>query len=145
MVENWNLEENMAPGVGSLTRRVTWLTRVYKKKIEFRSILTFIECRVRRPMDKWNPWYSRRWILTSHLGAWVHNNPIHANLQLVAYQEGTNFLQHPQIIFVHDNDGPSIRQKPSSKNHNKLNKIIHSPVLKKEWGRVVQRDAKLED
>ncbi len=36
---------------------------------------------------------------------------------------------------MHDNDGPSIRQKPISKNHNKLDKIIHSHVLKTNEGK----------
>jgi hypothetical protein len=42
----------MAHGVGSFTRRVTWLTKVYKKKKEFKSILTVKECRMRRHMGK---------------------------------------------------------------------------------------------
>jgi hypothetical protein len=40
----------MALRVGSLTRRVTRLTKVYKKKIEFGLVLTFIEFKVRRHM-----------------------------------------------------------------------------------------------
>jgi hypothetical protein len=48
-----------------------------------------------------------RWILTIDLWTRVHNNPLHANFQLVAFKEGTNLLQHMQVIYMHDNDGPS--------------------------------------
>jgi hypothetical protein len=52
-VENGNLEENTTLEVGSLTRRVTWLTRlVYKKKAKFKSILTFSEFTVRKHIEK---------------------------------------------------------------------------------------------
>jgi hypothetical protein len=33
--KNKNLKENTALGVGSLMRKVTWLTKIYKKKVEF--------------------------------------------------------------------------------------------------------------
>jgi hypothetical protein len=46
----------MALGVGSFTRRVTWLTKVsllsQQEKVEFMSILTFSECKKRRHMQK---------------------------------------------------------------------------------------------
>ncbi len=42
----------MAPKAGFLTRRVTELTRVYKKNEQFKSILTFIESKTRKHMQK---------------------------------------------------------------------------------------------
>jgi len=33
---------------------------------------------------------------------------------------------------MHDNDDPSIKEKLVSKNHNVLDKIIHSPVMRNE-------------
>jgi hypothetical protein len=42
----------MALGVGSFTRKLTQLTRVYKKKKKFKSILALRECKVQRHMDK---------------------------------------------------------------------------------------------
>jgi hypothetical protein len=38
--------------VGSLTRRVTWLTIVYKKKTKFMLILALKKCRMQRHVDK---------------------------------------------------------------------------------------------
>ncbi len=99
-----------APKVGSLTRKVTQPTRVYKKKAKFRSILTLNESKMQRHIwIKWDLWSLRRWILTTHLGAWIYNNPLHANLQLVGFQDGTKFLQHAWVINIHDNDDPFIR------------------------------------
>jgi hypothetical protein len=49
-------------------KMVTWLTRVYKKKAKFKSILNFNECKKIRRAKK-NAWYLRRWILATHLGA----------------------------------------------------------------------------
>jgi hypothetical protein len=42
----------MTLGIGSLTRRLTRFIRVYKKKVELTSILTFSEFKVRRQMEK---------------------------------------------------------------------------------------------
>jgi len=40
------------PRAGSFMRGVTWFIRVYKKKVELTSILTFSECKVKRHMEK---------------------------------------------------------------------------------------------
>jgi hypothetical protein len=55
-------------GVGSFMRMVTRLTKIYKKKVEFRSILPFRECKERKHMQiekfvvpkKMDPFYSSR-------------------------------------------------------------------------------------
>jgi hypothetical protein len=38
----------MAPEARSFTRRVTWFTRVYKKKAKLMSILIFNECKSKK-------------------------------------------------------------------------------------------------
>jgi hypothetical protein len=58
----------MAPRVGSFTRMVTQLIKVYEKKEKFKSILTFRDCKERRHMqkekfvvhEKMDPCYSSR-------------------------------------------------------------------------------------
>jgi hypothetical protein len=74
-------------------------------------------------------------VTTTHLGAWINNKPFHTNLHMVAFQEGTNLFQPLQIIYMHDNDGPSIRQKLVCKKHNGFNKIIHSLVPNRNEGK----------
>jgi hypothetical protein len=65
-------------------RKVTWFTVVYKKKAKFMSILTFKECNVHRHMDKMQSMVHEKMDPHYSYGALVHNNPLHANLQLVA-------------------------------------------------------------
>jgi hypothetical protein len=83
--KNQNLEKNTTLGFKSLTRRVTRLTRIYKKKAKLTPILISMNAKKKDIWRKRNPWYLKRWILATHLGARVNNNPLHANLQLVAF------------------------------------------------------------
>jgi len=131
-VENWNFEESMVPRAKSLTRSVTWFIRICIKKEKLRLILKFIKSKARRHA-KWK--VHGTWILTTHLGAWVNNKPLHVNLHLVVFQEGTNLLQHSQINYMHDNDDPFVKQKPICKKYNGFDKIIHLPILKRNEGK----------
>jgi len=102
---------------------VTQLIIVYKKKNRIDINLNFQWMQSKKTWRKWDPWYLRRWILTTHLGAWINNNRLHANLQLIVFQKGMNFLQHLWVIYMHDNEDPFIRQKPICKNKVDLIKL----------------------
>jgi hypothetical protein len=52
-------------------------------------------------LEKMDPHYS--------FGGLNSQQSISCKLQLVVFKEGTNLLQHAQIIYMHDNDNPFIK------------------------------------
>jgi len=95
----WGGDEssNVQRTLGTLTRRVTWLRRVYRIKDKFQLKLRKRKIQIELSGLKWN---LERWVLAARKWQWVHHNPLRPYLKAIALQIRLDLLKKSKVISV---------------------------------------------
>ncbi len=58
----------------------------------------------------------------------IKHKPLHLNIQKIILQEGPNFLQNTQIIYMEKKHRSSFRQKFVEEKYDKINVVVHTLI-----------------